>query len=82
MVPPRTSGGCKVRHIRYALVGILLVLTLLWVSADGVLWTEYEFFGWRTSFINYTGIIGMGAMSAAMLLALRPVRLEPFLGRQ
>jgi predicted ferric reductase len=30
--------------------------------------------------INYTGIIGIGAMSMGMLLALRPGRLEPLLG--
>jgi len=69
-----------VQRIRYALLAIIVALSGLWLAADPILWTEYEFFAWRAAFIGYTGIVGMGAMSLAMLLALRPLRLEPLLG--
>ena len=48
--------------------------------ADPLLPKGYEYFALRTVAINYTGIIGIGVMSVGMMLALRPVRLEPMLG--
>jgi predicted ferric reductase len=48
--------------------------------ADGILYVEYEFFPFRASLVNYTGILAIGAMSVAMILATRPVFLEPWLG--
>jgi predicted ferric reductase len=68
------------RRIRLTYVITILTLTILWLIADDVLLTEYEFSAWRSAFINYTGIVGMGAMSVAMMLAARPVSIEPFLG--
>lgn len=50
------------------------------MSADPILSAEYEFFTLRTSLINYTGVLDMGAMSVTMLLALRLVSIEPYLG--
>ena len=59
---------------------VMVVLTVLWVPADPILSMGYEFFALRTSLINYTGVVGMGAMSVAMVLALRLVFIESFLG--
>ena len=68
------------RRIELTYAAFMAVLTILWLVADPILWTAYEFYAFRTSLINYTGVIGIGAMSAAMITALRPVSIEPFLG--
>jgi predicted ferric reductase len=59
----------------------LLGLSGLWllINAPG-LSTLQGFFPWRNLLIQYSGVLGMGVMSLAMLLAVRPVRLEPWLG--
>jgi len=67
------------KHIQFAYAGLLLLLSLLWWLADPLLPNGYEYFALRTVAINYTGVIGMGVMSVGMVLALRPVRIEPLL---
>ena len=59
---------------------IIVVLSLLWLAADPFFTQGYAFFTVRSSLVSYTGLIGMGAMSIAMILALRPVFLEPLTG--
>jgi predicted ferric reductase len=59
---------------------LLLVLTALWVAADPVLLGVHPFAQLQQPLINYTGILAMGAMSVSMLLALRSVRVEPYVG--
>jgi predicted ferric reductase len=36
--------------------------------------------GWRTVLMQYSGVLAIGTMSLAMLLAVRPVVFEPYLG--
>ena len=67
------------KRIQLAYAGLLLLLSLLWWMADPLLPNGYEYFALRTVAINYTGVIGIGVMSVGMILALRPVRLEPLL---
>ena len=67
------------RNIRFAYAALLLLLSLLWWMADPLLPIGYEYFALRTVAINYTGVIGIGVMSVGMILALRPVRVEPLL---
>jgi predicted ferric reductase len=68
------------KNVRLTYAATIIALTILWLIADDVFYTEYEFFAWRSSFINYTGTLGIGAMSIAMMLAVRPVSVESFLG--
>ena len=59
----------------------LLVLTGLWWLADQTAWSSLDhFFRWRAVWMQYSGVLGIGVMSLAMLLAIRPVVLEPHLG--
>src|SRR5690606_22833702 len=67
------------KRIQFAYAGLLLLLSLLWWLADPLLPDGYEYFALRTVAINYTGVIGIGVMSVGMMLALRPVRIEPLL---
>ena len=69
------------KHIQLTLIGLILVLTGLWAAADSVWFEAFAIFNFRTSMLNYTGILAIGAMSVGMLLALRPRgRIESFLG--
>jgi len=62
--------------------GFLLgTLTGLWLLAEMVAWSApANFFAWRTVGMQYSGVLGIGVMSAAMVLAVRPVVFEPYLG--
>ncbi|MGE0081221.1 MAG: ferric reductase-like transmembrane domain-containing protein [Thiohalomonadaceae bacterium] len=68
------------KRIRIAFLSILAVLTALGFIADVPLWRGFEFFAVRSSAVDLTGVLGMGVMSIGMMLALRPVLLEPWLG--
>lgn len=68
------------KSIQFAYAGLLVLLSLLWWIADPLLPGGYEYFAVRSVVINYTGVIGIGVMSLGMILALRPVRVEPLLG--
>ncbi len=67
------------KKIRIAYAGLVLLLSLLWWMADPLLPGGYEYFALRKVAINYTGVIAIGVMSVGMMLALRPVRVEPLL---
>lgn len=60
------------RNIKIALWGLLLLLSLLWVLAEPGLSAVSGLFPVRTLAVQYTGLLAMGAMSLAMMLALRP----------
>jgi predicted ferric reductase len=66
-------------RIKVSLLVVLLLLTALWLAADTLLPEPFTYFSFRTVFMQYSGVIGIGLMSVAMLLALRPKWLEPHL---
>lgn len=68
--------------IKRFLLLLLLSLSALWWLGDGMKLTVLpeNFFAWRSVLMQYSGVLGIGLMSVAMLLALRPVRFEPWLG--
>ena len=68
------------KNIKLCFWGLLIVLTGLWLAADPVFSSPLSFSVWRLALINYSGIIAMGVMSVALLLALRPVLFAPVLG--
>jgi len=68
------------KRIKVSFLAILLVLTAVWLAADTLLPEPFTYFAFRTVFMQYSGVLGIGMMSAAMLLALRPQWLEPHLG--
>jgi len=67
------------KRIKIALLAILLTLTALWLAADTLVPTPFTYFSFRKVFVQYSGVLGIGLMSIAMLLALRPKWLEPHL---
>ncbi|GAA0422621.1 ferric reductase-like transmembrane domain-containing protein [Cocleimonas flava] len=68
------------RNIKLSLWGFLIGLSGLWILANLSLPETLNFKSIRDLFIQYSGVIAMGTMSIAMVLALRPVWLEPWLG--
>lgn len=66
-------------RIKIIFVALCLALTVLWLEADR-LWTDSSFTQLRVSLLNYTGIIAMGVMALALLLALRSTAMEPQVG--
>ena len=68
------------KNIKSALLLVLAALSLLWWWADPLLIQGDTYFALRTLAVNYTGVLAMGTMSVAMILALRPAALEPLLG--
>ena len=68
------------QNIKRTYLGLLVVLSLLWLLADDVLSVPYQFFALRSSMVNFTGILAIGVMSLGMFLAIRPASVEPFLG--
>jgi len=67
------------KRIKLSLLLLLLALTGLWLLADTLAPTPFTYFAFRTVLVQLTGVIAMGAMSVAMLLAIRPRWLEPHL---
>lgn len=64
------------KRLKLALSAILLVLTGLWLAADTLAPTPFTYLSFRAVFVQYSGVLGIGLMSLAMLLALRPTWLE------
>ncbi len=64
------------KRIQYALWGILLILLIAWSLADTWVPDPFTYFSFRGVFVQVTGIVAIGAMSVAMLLAARPRWLE------
>ena len=65
------------KAIKTSWVVLLLGLSLLWLWADAPAWYAMQgVFAWRNEMLQYTGVLGIGVMSVAMVLAIRPVALE------
>ena len=67
------------KPIKIAFLSLIVVLSALWLMADSLLPEPLTYFSFRTAFMQYSGVLGIGLMSVAMLLALRPRWLEPHL---
>ena len=68
------------KKIKLCLWALLIGLTLLWLAADEFWSVPPSFSSLRSALLFYSGTMAIGVMSVTMLLAARPVRLEPYLG--
>ncbi|WP_059412559.1 ferredoxin reductase family protein [Cupriavidus basilensis] len=66
--------------IKIAFCALLAGLTVLWLLADTFVPQPFGYFPLRHVLVQYTGVIAMGAMSVAVVLAARPKAIEPALG--
>ena len=67
-------------RIRLALGLAVLVLLALWLATSPFAGLPVTVFAWREPFLQGTGLLAIGLMSVAMILATRPVLFEPVLG--
>lgn len=67
-------------HIKIAFWSGLALLAGLWLAADPLALRPAGFFALRGSMVQLSGILAMGCMSLAMILALRPRWPERWLG--
>lgn len=68
------------RTIKYSLWGLFVVLSGLWLLAEPSAFNAKGFFAVRNTMVQYSGLITMGCMSVAMILALRPRWPEKWFG--
>jgi predicted ferric reductase len=64
------------KNIKIAIWAIPAILTALWVAANVPLPDTLSFIAIRNLVVQYSGVLGMGAMSVAMILATRARWLE------
>lgn len=68
------------RNLKRAFWGLLTILIVLWLLAEPSVFRTGTFFGLRAAMMQFTGVIAVGAMSGAMVLALRPRWPEKWFG--
>lgn len=69
------------KTIKQTFWGYLAALTLLWWLVDNTQWSALaDIFAWRNVLSQLSGVLGIGVMSFAMLLAIRPPFFETRLG--
>jgi len=68
------------RNIKLVFWSFLALLSVLWLAADSRVLSPAGFFVLRDAMIQYTGIIAIGCMSVAMIVAVRPLWPERWLG--
>ena len=79
---PSLEGMClDMKPIKWALIAVLIFFSSLWWITEQPDWVGLNgVFGVRPVLLQYTGILAISVMSFAMILANRPVWLEPYLG--
>jgi len=60
------------QNIKYTFWTGLAFLTILWVLAEPTAFSPTTFFAFRAAMVQYSGVLAIGVMSIAMILALRP----------
>lgn len=68
------------QNLKRALLAIPTLLVLLWIVAEPTVFRSASLLGLRAALLQVTGIVAIGCMSVAMLLALRPRWPEPWFG--
>jgi len=81
ILPALQSSETIMNTLQRNFIGLLLGLIVLWFgAAAGDLARADNFFAWRNLLVQYSGVLGIGVMSMAMILAIRPAWLESRLG--
>ena len=68
------------RNLRRAFWGALALLVALWLVAEPTIFRSSDFFALRNAMVQLTGVVAIGCMGLAMVLALRPLWPQAWLG--
>src|SRR3546814_16122619 len=60
--------------------GTVILLVVLWLGADPTVFRSSGFFALRGGMVQLTGVVAIGCMGLAMVLALRPLWPQAWLG--
>lgn len=66
--------------IKWMLAGLILSISVLWMSADSFFLEPFSYFSFRSGFNQYSGIVAMILMSFGMMLSLRLKHIDDLLG--
>lgn len=64
------------KYIKWTFGSLFLLLSAAWLLADTFFPDPFTYFSFRSVFVQYTGVIGIGMMSVAMVLSTRPSWME------
>lgn len=67
-------------NITRVIWGSFILLSILWLAAAPGVFSATGIFEWRSFLVQYSGVLAIGCMSIAMILALRPRWPERWLG--
>jgi predicted ferric reductase len=70
----------RMQNLKRTFWGTLAALVLLWLIAEPSVFWSATFFGVRGAMVQLSGVLAIGCMSVAMILALRPRWPESWLG--
>ena len=76
----RAMENADMKTIKMSLWGLLVLLTVLWLAAEPGVFQTTGYFTLRANMVQHSGVIAMGCMSVAMILALRPRWPEAWFG--
>lgn len=68
------------RNLKRAFAGALVLLVLLWLAAEPTVFRSSDFFALRSAMVQLTGVVAVGCMGLCMVLALRPLWPQAWLG--
>ncbi len=71
------TRALAMQPIRLAFIGLFTAATLLWLAAHGFSVNGSRFWPLRADMVQFSGLLAITAMSAALYLAIRPRWLEP-----
>ena len=68
------------RNLKRAFWGAVLLLIILWFVAEPAIFQSTTFFALRSHMVQLTGVVTIGCMSLSLVLALRPLWPQAWLG--
>src|SRR3546814_17836524 len=68
------------RNLRRAFRGTLILLVVLWLVAEPTVFRSSGFFAPRGAMVQLTGVVAIACMGLALVLALRPLWPQTWLG--
>lgn len=68
------------QKLKRVLWGALIFIVLLWLIAEPAIFQSADFFALRGHMVQLTGVVAIGCMGLAMVLALRPLWPHAWLG--
>lgn len=70
----------EIKRLRFVFAALVLVLTVAWLLSASAATSGPGFWATRGALVYLTGVLAIGLMAVAVMLAARPVQIESLLG--